>query len=404
MTAPIIEIYRENDLTKITDGDPDNIGTVQAGSSSSEAELHIWNNKDGTSDVSTAENVRITTVTKNFYESGDMVENGSEVVENQMLQVKSITNGEEEYTAVGGPVTHELGDIRGDVLETPENMSGEAGHASGGEIKPGTYYAKVSAVDETGETLPSNESSGVTINPMIQVTSEDSDSETLTNTGNTKLAWKFTATTSFINGCVVKMGSGGSLEANIRIETDNSGNPSGILADSNLQIEGVDLLEGEETYIFFEEEGTVTEESTYWLVIVAESGSGSLRGTTTGVANNTKYFDGTWNLSSNIENITGMILSYNMITWTWDKVTNADTYRVFRTTSSGNYGNESLVGEYLTDNKLEDLIDTPITGKPLTTATVQNGHKHVYKRKLVVPTNATPSSVEFYQELRYMYI
>ena len=163
MPEPIVSFYDVDDLNELDDENPDNIGVVNAGSTSAPAQINIWNNKDGTGNVSKMENVRITTVTMNGLSEGDTVVNGKEIVEDQIIAVKSLTLGEEVFTNIGGVNTKTLADIRGDQLATPGQPSGTVVDDVGSSLPIGSYYYRISALDETGETLAGTESSEVVV-------------------------------------------------------------------------------------------------------------------------------------------------------------------------------------------------------------------------------------------------
>ena len=404
MVAPRLKLFADNDLDEIDENNADDMGTVQAGAVGNVRELHIWNNKAGVADVSTAEQLRITTVTETLLESGDEVSNGREVVEQQMLSIKSITKGDSGFTPVGGAISYNLGNLRGDSLQTPENIAGSVGHTSGGNVRPGDYYAVVCGEDDTGLSDKSAESAIVSVLPMVESLDENSDSEVLTDTVTSKLGWKFESTTDFMNGVALKMSSGGTLKVNVRVETDFQGKPSGTLVTANAHKNNVELVDGDLTYIFFENEASISNNTVYWVVVSVVSGIGSLRGSGTGSFDEIQIFDGNWSLSSNLEKLTGLVLSYNKIDWVWDVVPNALMYKVYRTSESGVYGGNSLVGDYVADNELEDLIGEPISGSPPGSGTASKGHFHAYERRITVPTNATPGAISFYQQFRYSYI
>lgn len=164
MADPVVTFYDIDDLNEMDDDEnPDSIGTVSAGSTSAPAQINIWNNKEGVGDVSKMENVRITTVTMNGLSEGDTVVNGKEIVENRIIAVKSLTNGDSNFTNIGGVTTKTLADIRGDKLATPGQPSGTVVDDVGSNLPIGSYYYKVSALDETGETLAGLESSEVVV-------------------------------------------------------------------------------------------------------------------------------------------------------------------------------------------------------------------------------------------------
>jgi hypothetical protein len=267
MVAPSVKCYNEGDTAEFTDLVPINLGSVDAGTTSEALQINIWNNKAGSSEVSKMENVRLTSVTANGFNSGDTVANGKEAVEQRFIGVKSLTNEDEEFTQVGGATTKLLDDIRGDKLSAPSALVGVVGHESGGKVEPGSYYGKISAKDETGETLPSSESSVVTLASMVENVTEDTDSETLNTTTNTRIAQKITSNSTYLNGIALKMKTGGNLVGSLRVETDNSGSPSGVLAHSNAELTNVALTANTLAYIWYLLQSTLSNSTTYWLYL-----------------------------------------------------------------------------------------------------------------------------------------
>lgn len=393
MAEPVVKCYEEGDVVELNTANPIDLGVVDAGDTGDPVQVNIWNNKGGGSDVSKMENVRVTAVTKNGYNSGDTIANGKDAVEQRYIGIKSITNEDENYTQVGGATTKVLGDIRGDLLVAPGKPTGTPGHSNGGRVRPGTYYAAVSAVDETGETLKGTESDAVVVSPMIEQTVEDADTETLDTVTNTRISRKFVATQEYLSGVVLKEKTSGTLVGTIRIETDNAGSASGTLVHSNLEITGVTLTPNAASYIFFAAHGPLVIGTTYHVVFIVTGGSGVLRGTTTGTTNQVKYYNGTWH-DSTVKDLVFKLISDNEIVWAWTAVTNAVTYNLFRTTSSGVYGASSLVSALIALATYEDKIETTITGSPKATATVTRGHKHETDLVLVVPTNAQSGAVD----------
>jgi hypothetical protein len=405
MPIPLISFYEANNSSIIDENiNPDNFGAIQAGAGSANKEIHIINNKGGSSNVSKAENVRITTVTLNLLESGDTIPNGKEIVEMKMIGFRSLTNGDSEFTSVGGVITKELGDIRGDKLATPAAPSGVISSKAGATVPPGVYKAKVLAGDDTGITLAGAESGEVLVSAMKEVVTEDSDSETLDSTTNTKLSWQFTSDGTKINGIVLKQAGGGNLIGNVRIETDNSGEPSGTLVHSNAHLENVELLDPDKTVVWFADEAIVTTATVYHVVFNVISGIGSLRGTTTGTADMTKFYNGTWNLSAEIENLFIQIIGNNKIDWSWPEVVNATMYQVYRRLTTGDYVTPCKAGEDLSVNSYEDLNGILLPGIPPTVATVTYEHIHQIERKMNIPSYATAGLAECYTQLRYLYI
>lgn len=163
MVAPIVKLYASNDTTEYTVSSGVDFGDVDPGDVSDPVELHLWNNKGGSSDVADMEYVRIGAVTKNGYTSGDTIPYGKEVVEGLYNQIKSLTNSESSFTAIGGVTTKTLADIRGGILLAPGAPEGTATTDANGHVAPDDYYYVISALDETGETLPGTESAVVTV-------------------------------------------------------------------------------------------------------------------------------------------------------------------------------------------------------------------------------------------------
>lgn len=79
-----------------------NIGTVDAGQSSSEFQVLIWNNRAGVSDVSDMQNVVMTTKDSTGGNTGDLVVD-------VWIQVKVNSLGESTFTAIGGTTTKAAG-------------------------------------------------------------------------------------------------------------------------------------------------------------------------------------------------------------------------------------------------------------------------------------------------------
>lgn len=163
MAAPVVKLYASNDTTEYTSSSGVDFGDIDPGDVSTPIELHLWNNKGGSSDVADMEYVRIGSVTKNGYTSGDTIPNGKDVVEDLYTQVKSITNSETSYTAIGGTTTKTLANIKGVKLPAPGVPSGTGTTDVNGHMAEANYYYVLSALDETGETLQSTESSAVTV-------------------------------------------------------------------------------------------------------------------------------------------------------------------------------------------------------------------------------------------------
>jgi len=260
MTAPVVTMWNSDDSIEFDDNNKIAFGSLDPGVLSDPIVVDIFNNKGEIAGISTMESARIGTVTFNGFVSGDGVVNGQEVVENQMIQCKSLTLNEQSATAIGGAVTKSLGNLYGKVLVPPVNVVGLPQSVNGGHMALDTYFYVVSAVDETGETLQSVESDGYT-------------------------------------------------------------------------------LTGEE----------------------------------------------------------------NSVALSWNAVSGAVSYKVYRTTESGVYGAVSFVGD-ASSNEFVDLLSSLSNGSPLVTATVSAAHKHTVELSALVSTDATPGSVTFRIRVLYRYV
>lgn len=92
----------------------------------------------------------------------------------------------------------------------------------------------------------------------------------------------------------------------------------------------------------------------------------------------------------------------NAVDLTWTAVTGATSYKIFRTTSSGSYGATSKLGTSAT-NSYKDLLASPVSGQPISPATVTYGHKHEFYAQVSVPTDATTGAVEYKLRVLYRY-
>jgi hypothetical protein len=169
MVAPIFAWYDDDDSEMYDSStNPLNLGSVDPGVSGTPKRINLWNNRGGSVDVSDMTDVRITTVTKNGYVSGDSGPAGAEsaygryVVEDGYIHCKSITNGDSVFAAIGGAVTKPLATIHGTIL-TPPNAPTGVPTTADGLMTIETYYYVIVAVDESGETIASTESTAITI-------------------------------------------------------------------------------------------------------------------------------------------------------------------------------------------------------------------------------------------------
>jgi hypothetical protein len=402
MTSPASPSFRDVAEVVIYDEvNGDDMGTIRAGATSSVRTIHICNNKGGSSDRLTMRDTDLTVVTLNDEDSGGEIDEGKEVVEQRMISARSLTNEDESFTPIGGGAVLNLGDIRGSKMPTPTGVEGEIDHESGAMLGPDDYYLKVSAVDETGETVGSAESAIVALTALTEQLTTNADSENLGTVTNTKLSRKITAIGDYVNGIQVKMATGGNLVVTCRLETDNSGSPSGTLVDVNAEITGIDLNENAITNIFFPYEIEWTEGTSYHYVFIVTSGTGNLRGIGTGSTRMCKYYDGSWHESANLYDIYFKAIGDNKINWTWDEVAGAESYKAFRTSSTGVYGASCLLQGNILTNVLEDGFDTLNVGTPLAVATCEYEHYNEVEIKIIVPTTATAGAVGCKPEVRY---
>jgi hypothetical protein len=85
-------------------------GNVNAGSESSVNQLLFWNNFEGTQTLSDAVQCSLTTMTFNGLSTNDTVTNGQEIVTNTMFHEQCVSQGDADYTAIGGPTTAPISD------------------------------------------------------------------------------------------------------------------------------------------------------------------------------------------------------------------------------------------------------------------------------------------------------
>ena len=88
-------------------------GNIDAGSASAPTQVYFWNNFGGSTAISDAINVTLTTKTYNGLDSGDTVQNGQEVVTGLSFAEQCISQGDVGYTSIGGPTTAGIGSAAG---------------------------------------------------------------------------------------------------------------------------------------------------------------------------------------------------------------------------------------------------------------------------------------------------
>lgn len=137
------------------------------------------------------------------------------------------------------------------------------------------------------------------------------DSESINGT-TTRIAQKFTLDDErYIQAFGALINHGGTSPTfTVRIENHDSTNdqPDGTLADTNLELTGWEPNDGTFTHDVFTN-GAYIPEDTYWLVFERTAGNGTFEGGTSGTADQVKIYDGTWSLSSNVENLDAEVIN-----------------------------------------------------------------------------------------------
>jgi len=164
MVAPVVKMFNSDDTIEFnTDSSPIDFGNVDPGTTGTAVEVHLWNNKGGTQNQSAMQDVRIGIVTRNGYTSGDTVAYGKEIVEGHYMQCKSLTLQEANYSAIGGSIVKTMADIKGSQILAPGKPTGIPQTDLAGLMAVGSVYYRVSAVDESGETLAGVESDEIVV-------------------------------------------------------------------------------------------------------------------------------------------------------------------------------------------------------------------------------------------------
>lgn len=118
MAAPVFS-YTDDHENVITSLD---FGTVDAGTTSAETEIHIYNNRSGASSIAEAVNCTLTTKTYNGLDTGDTIQYGQEIIDYQIIEAKntSLENPDTTFTKIGGTQTFGVGaSSRGTIPSTP---------------------------------------------------------------------------------------------------------------------------------------------------------------------------------------------------------------------------------------------------------------------------------------------
>ena len=112
MADPVVSYFKSDDITELNSLNPEDFGEVIMGNSSAAQEIHIWNDKGGSAGSNPMYNTQIKVVTATGLDSGDTLEDGSELVTNQWVSVKSVTNDDPAYTLLGNGAVLNLGTIK----------------------------------------------------------------------------------------------------------------------------------------------------------------------------------------------------------------------------------------------------------------------------------------------------
>jgi len=125
MAAPVLTMTdnQDNPLPVL------NFGVVDAGNSTGGYPIHIWNNQQAANNISDAVNTTITTKTLNGFDNGDSIQNGNEVVTFNMINVECVSIGETQYSPIGGPLVHSIGESA-PVGNAPLKISGTGSYAN----------------------------------------------------------------------------------------------------------------------------------------------------------------------------------------------------------------------------------------------------------------------------------
>jgi len=99
MPAPVVSWWNSANSAQVTQW---NAGTVDAGSTSADTSLLVWNNRGGATAVSDMTNTTITTKDTSGGDTGS-------VVTEKWVEVRVDELGESVFTPIGGITTHPIG-------------------------------------------------------------------------------------------------------------------------------------------------------------------------------------------------------------------------------------------------------------------------------------------------------
>lgn len=98
MAMPQVSWYTADNSTQVTQW---NIGTVDAGSVSTEFDVLVWNNRGGAGVLSDMTNCTVTTKDQSGGNTG-------ELITNTWIEVKCLSAGESAFSPIGGTTTHAI--------------------------------------------------------------------------------------------------------------------------------------------------------------------------------------------------------------------------------------------------------------------------------------------------------
>lgn len=158
-------------------------------------------------------------------------------------------------------------------------------------------------VDESGERYLLN-ASVAPMSKQTEITETGTSSEEI-NSSRTKIAQKFTLDEkTFIQAFAVQVTHvSGTPTFDVRVVGDDNDQPDGILQDARLEENGFQPSDGSDDDQVFTDGGAVLEAGTYWLVFDRTDGKATFDGGTGGTADQVQVNDGSWGLSSNVENL-----------------------------------------------------------------------------------------------------
>lgn len=146
--APIVSWVNKDDLGDLQDATLFDAGVVDAGSISGEHQFYLFNNKgNSTEAVYDMQQVRITSKDTDGGMQG--VSYSSEVVEGKWLEVKSISNGDTDFTAVGAdydPIASDYTEVSHYVGANGATIS-PTDYKIGGGVNDGTLASTDNFVD-----------------------------------------------------------------------------------------------------------------------------------------------------------------------------------------------------------------------------------------------------------------